>query len=187
MPAAVFDVIIHLHNSAHLFVFHSTSIKKGRVRPNQHHGRLSPTLHSLRQAIRRTNMKRRIWYIIPVFLNGFSITIDAFSQKKSNGKIIIRNLDGQISEQSKEHCHIRERRNFLETSLGLIASIGTLVSNPSHAEAADLAFGKNGPGKKLGGLANKIRNICKNMVCFTLYLLFLNRFWGLNSGCCVFN
>jgi hypothetical protein len=115
-------------------------------------------------------MKRRIWYIIPVFLYGFSITIDAFSQKKNNGKII-RNLDGQISDQNKEHCHIRERRNFLETSLGLVVSLGTLVYNPSHSEAADSAFGNNNPGKgKLGGLANKIRKICKSMVCLTWYL-----------------
>jgi hypothetical protein len=131
-------------------------------------------------------MKRQIWYIIPVFLYGFSITSDAFSQKKNNGKIR-RNLDGQISDQNEEHCRIRERRNFLETSLGLIASLGTLVSNPSHSEAADSAFGKNGPGKKLGGLANKIRNICKNMVCLTLYLLLYNHFGCLNDGCFVFN
>jgi hypothetical protein len=157
-------------------IFSSLIPRQGSTKPPSRTYYCDPSqrLHTFadKQAIRRIKMKRRTWYIIPVFLYGFSITIDAFSQKKTNGKRI-RNLNGQISDPNEEHCHIGERRKFLETSLGVIASLGTLVSNPYPSEAADSAFGKNGYSKgKLGGLTNKIRKICKNMVCFPLYLLF---------------
>lgn len=104
-------------------------------------------------------MRRLLWYI--AFFNGFSSSIHAFSQEKKNDNRI-QKIGKQISE--KECSDFQERRNFLGTSLGILSTLGTLASNPSSSAAADSPFGNNGSSKRLGGLSNKIRNICKNMV-----------------------
>jgi hypothetical protein len=59
-----------------------------------------------------------------------------------------------------------ERRKFLITSLGIFSStLPTIASAASDSSSSSASMNYLGPSKKVGGLANKIRNICKNMVC----------------------
>ena len=104
-------------------------------------------------------MKRRITYFLTVLLSCYYSQVGAFSQEAKT-RIIKPGLDVPDDNKNAGQRLIgSDRRKFLTAGLGVLASAGTIVANPPSASAVD--FGNsNGPNKaRLGGLANKIRNI----------------------------
>ena len=107
-------------------------------------------------------MKRRILHFLTALLSCYYSQVQAFSQEARTR--IQTGLEVPHDNINGGHgITCTDRRKVLATGLGIFASAGTIVANPTTASAVD--FGNNGPNKaRLGGLANKIRNICNNMV-----------------------
>lgn len=107
-------------------------------------------------------MKRRVVYLLTALLSCYYSKVEAFSQEAKTR--IQPGLEVPHDNTNAGHGLIgTDRRKVLVTGLGIFSSAGTIVANPTTASAVD--FGNNGPNKaRLGGLANKIRNICNNMV-----------------------
>lgn len=110
-------------------------------------------------------MKRSIVYNL-VLLLSYSLQVETFSlevKTKSRPKVPEDDANDAFGLHS-------DRRKMLVKSLGILTAAGTLAVNSKTAHAVE--FGNNGPNKaRLGGLANKIRNICNNMVSVTNLLL----------------
>ena len=121
-------------------------------------------------------MKRSIVYNL-VLLLSYSLQVETFSleaKTKSRPKVPEDDANDGFGLHS-------DRRKILVKSLGILTAAGTLTVNSNTAHAVE--FGNNGPNKaRLGGLANKIRNICNNMVSIknlSLLLILMIKVLGL--------
>lgn len=86
-------------------------------------------------------------------------------------------------------CDHQERRSFFSTATSGLAALAGLATNiPSSVAAMDLGGATPGSNisnnKRLGGLANKIRGVCNNMVGLKLklrtlgdYIFMTHQFW----------